>query len=384
MENIARQVSPVNSADELTVANAQLHRLRLQRQEKGRSVSAEKAKTPNPTMLPPHLGWGGERVPTQPATTPKPQHAPLEIAIIPDVDDAAKTSAPARPQTLAIHPSLLVAFLKNEVVAIGRIWLLARCIDQHGRGWLTVEALRQQLTDKSSPLRVCGWRRLRQILTVGKGRFWERDHLGRIWLYGTIRVARNLNVTHFSGDAISLPIADLLGTVGDLRATFYTAFHCGRESNPISRATLNKVTSVPERTQRHYDSTHQTERLSNFSLVADAGDQDAAWQHGRATFTFTDNLGKHGTVGKRYTATRLPNSYQTTRYARLAGKRKRLNHKLKQDLVNHGTQGNSLSNVQQLFFSDGQQAARALTRNHDVYLRDALRGSVMFWTGWMQ
>ena len=114
------------------------------------------------------------------------------------------------------------------------------------------------------------------ILNAGKGVFWERDDFGRIWLYGNIRVARHLGVTHFSGDEIQLPIRELLGRMGAVRNAFYTAFHCGRASSPISRTTLNKVTGIPARTQRHYDDAHNTERVANFSLVTDAGDQETS------------------------------------------------------------------------------------------------------------
>jgi hypothetical protein len=356
--------------------------LRRQRRENRQAISAETAETLSPATLPPHLGWGSDRLLAQ----PKPQPSPREIAIIPDAADSVENSqpaAPTKPQTVIVHPSLLVALLKHEVVAIGRIWLLARSLDKQGRGWLTVDELRLQLTAQSSPLRICGWRRLRQILQQGKGTFWERDQLGRLFLHSTIRVAKTLNVTHFSGDAIALPVSDLLGTIGNVQAAFYTSFHCGRAANPIARATLNKVTGVPERTQRHYDNAQNTERIANFSLVIDADDQEAAWQHGRATFTFTDNLGKRGAAGKSYTAIRLPNSYQTTRYARLSGKRKRLNHQLSQDLVNHGTQGNSKEQVQRLFFSDGQRAARAFNQNNNVYLHDTRSRHAVFWTGWV-
>ncbi len=393
MGNISRLVNAVNSAGGLTVANAQLHRLREQLQQQrgnlAQTISVVATETPVPSRLPPHLGWSSDRIPTQPNRVPPQSKPQIALTVTPVNEDAVAAdiskgpSESERVQTCSVHPSLLVACLKNEVAAIGRIWLLARFLDEHGRGWLTIDELRQQLTDKSSPLRIVGWRRLRQILNAGKGVFWERDDFGRLWLYGNIRVARHLGVTHFSGDEIQLPVQELLGTMGEVRNAFYTAFHCGRESSPISRATLNKVTGVPERTQRHYDDVHNTERVANFSLVTDAGDQETAWQHGRAAFTFTDRQGKQGRAGASYTAIRLPNSYNTTRYARLTGKRKRLNHKLKQDLANYGTQGNSNGQIRRLFFTDGKQAGRVFGRNNDIYLHAQQNGTVVFWAGWL-
>ncbi len=388
--NIARVVNPVNSAGDLTVANAQLHRLREQlRQQRGQSSPVETTESPALSRLPPHLGWGSDRIPTQPNRVPPQSKLQIALTVTPVDDDVVAadiskgSSESERVQTCSVHPSLLVACLKHEMAAIGRIWLLARFLDEQGRGWLTIDELRQQLTDKSSPLRVVGWRRLRQVLNAGKGVFWERDDFGRLWLYGNIRVARHLGVTHFSGDEIKLPIQELLGTIGEVRNAFYTAFHCGRASSPISRATLQLVTGVPARTQRYYDDAHDTERVANLSLVADAGDQETSWQHGRAAFTFIDSQGKQGRAGASYTAIRLPNSYTSTRYASLTGKRKRLNHKLKQDLANYGTQGNSDGQIQRLFFTDGKQAGRVFGRKHDIYLHSQQNGTVVFWAGWL-
>jgi hypothetical protein len=48
------------------------------------------------------------------------------------------------------------------------------------------------LTKKKSPHRVCGWRRLRQILAEGEDVFWARDRVGRLWIKGPARVAQAL------------------------------------------------------------------------------------------------------------------------------------------------------------------------------------------------
>ena len=304
----------------------------------------------------------------------------LNIAVVPDAV-SADNAPPA--DTLRLPPSLLTALLKHELAAVGRVWLLARHLNENGQGWISVADLRTALTGKNSPLRVCGWRRLRQILQQGKGTFWERDDLGRLWLFGLTRVAALLDVQHFAGDAVRLPIADLLGGIGSVHSSIYSAFHCGRDSTPISRATLCDITGVPERTQRLYDTAHNTERVANFSLC-DENQSETVWQHGRAVFSFIDRLGKQGGAGSRYTAIRLPNSYISTRYERIPTKRKRLNRKLKQDLAKYGTRGNKASTVQRLFFVNAKQAGRVFGREQDVYLRQQQQASVVFWTGWKQ
>ena len=93
----------------------------------------------------------------------------------------AKGQGPSsRLETVPVYPSILTAMLKKHLESAGRIYLLLTHLDPQGRGWLSVDHARSQLTGSSSPLRVCGWRRLRQILHQGEGIFWERDHQHRI------------------------------------------------------------------------------------------------------------------------------------------------------------------------------------------------------------
>ena len=99
--------------------------------------------------------------------------------------------APAQPvETVPAFPSLLVAMLKERVETAGRVYLLLRHLDPQGRGWVSVDTARQALTDKSSRLHVCGWRRLRQILHQGAGIFWQRDGQDRLWLRGPHKIAQ--------------------------------------------------------------------------------------------------------------------------------------------------------------------------------------------------
>ncbi len=277
--------------------------------------------------------------------------------------DAVAASA-THSASITIHPTVLLAMLKQEQAAIGRIWLLARLLDKSGSGCITVETLRKAVTQKESAYYVCGWRRLRQIIGHGKTHFWTRDKAGRLYLRSAAHVAANLGVTQLSGDAVALPADRLLGSIGKLRAAFYTTFHSGRNAAPISRATLSDITGVPERTQRNYDRAQQTERIENVTLLSHRGDAETQWQYGRAAFDFVDRQGHHGMVGQQYTAVRLPNSYEPTRYTRIERKRKRLNKQLKQVLAQRGMQGNSDGSLRQLFFADGHQVLGALKQTN--------------------
>ena len=113
---------------------------------------------------------------------------------------SAELSKPT-PSNIKLHPELAAAFLKHEVAAAARIWLLLRESDADGRGWIAVVDARQQLTDKASHLRICGWRQLRNLLHTGSGVFWERDK-EQIWLRSVAKVAHQLEV-----DRLSRPIA---------------------------------------------------------------------------------------------------------------------------------------------------------------------------------
>ncbi len=361
----------------LAAANARLMARRAQLAEKKPAETKRDTHTPS-AEFPPHLGWGG----AAPIVHSAPSHGHTSLEVLhASLTSPAQAECPERQLDAAkvvVRPSLLAAMLKGEVVSIGRIYLLCRHIDQAGRGWLVIDDLRDQLTRKDSPLRVCGWRRLRQILQAGKGTFWERDDHGRLWLNGLTRVAAQLAVQRFSGDAVELPLDILLSSIGTVRGAFYATFHSGRDSTPIARATLRDITGVAERTQRNYDIQHDVAISANFTLIQGEENHDLYFEKGRAAFRFTDKLGKHGTAGQCYTAVRLPNSYKISRYTRLSDKRKRLNKRLRQDLVKYGTQGNSSNLRGKVYFSDGRKMVQDKSKNNK-FLADCEINYSCFW-----
>ena len=366
------------------------------------TVSAE---TP---VLPAHLGWGSTalsgavrraNVPEPVNPTPPPVSKPIQP---PDNTHSVKSetltvhpvSEPIQPpdnthsvkdETVTVHPSLLAAILKQEQTAVGRVWLLTRHVDTQGRGWLPIDELRQQLTDKTSSRRICGWRRLRQILQQGDGVFWQRDDRNRLWLRGTVKVAQALDLERFAGSPIVLPLTILRSSIGDVRAAFYTAFHAGRDGQPISRQTLTEITGVSERAQRNYDTHLNVKRVKNFALLyADASAEDFYWKNRRAAFQFTDKHGKQGPPGQTYWAQRLPNSYHAPYQQLETNGTKSLNRRLKHDLAKHGTQGNGFERYPKLFYTDGKQAGR-VHGSQDVFLRsDHSQSKQTFWLDWSQ
>lgn len=282
----------------------------------------------------------------EPATTKdEPKAAPLSV------EDA-----------VAVYPSLLLAMLKQDQVAAGRVYLLLRYLDSAGRGWLPIQEIRERLTSKGSPLKVMGWRRLRQVFHQGEGVFWEQDDQGRLWLKSALKIALELGCDRLRGNRVELPLKALLGGIGTVRAHFYASFHSGRYShNPISRNTLESITGLSPRTQREYDRKAQVKRQKNMAvgprhtpIIA----EEQSWQRGRAVFTLVDNQGKQGPKNRQYLAWRLPNSYQAPHRKRSKGRQKKINQQLT-SLVKHGVQGNGQGVVDKLFWMDGAAAGKA-------------------------
>jgi hypothetical protein len=275
------------------------------------------------------------------------------------------------PTTITVHPTIAMAILRQHLEAPARVYFLLRVIDSVGRGWLPLEQVREQLTHKQSPLRVCGCRRLRQLVKEGEGIFWQRDDQDRLWIKGAHRIAYTLNSGRLQGFPVALPTQAFLGGIQAVRAAFYGCFHGGRDSKPISRDTLRSVTGLAERTQRAYDRVAKIKRQRNIAIgegYSQEKAQERAWSKGRAVFHFIDTKGLQGRVGREYVAWHLPNSYQTTYQRRSRGSRKRLNRKLK-DLLTKGITGNTEAAVEKVFFPTGALAVRRYNRDphHDAY-----------------
>ncbi len=313
----------------------------------------------------------GVDLPLPPAPKASPKHTQLNSTCLTNVSPAATLSQNALPlhdSTVRHYPTLGVAALEAEQVPHYRVWLLCHHLDMAGRGWLEVDHVRQLLTGQDSVMRVCGWRRLRQILGSGHDRFWKWDKQnGRLWLFGAVRVAAGLAVSRLSGLPVALPVSVAAAAIGEFKAHLYGAWHSGRrKSNPITRREQETTTGVPERTQRAYCKTANVVCKRNIA-IGESSTEEAfkknAWRYGQV-FEFVDHHGQHGQVGRAYIAWQMPNSYTGTHQKTAKGRMRKINRKLK-DLVTLGAQGNSGGNVDKLYYANGGEAGRAFNRNAD-------------------
>lgn len=347
--------------------------------------------------LPEHLGWGSEAVTAVVRTGYQRQReraaraAAQSLSWLPALPceksppsaagkESTGFSAPhvTPDATVKLYPSIALGILRHKQAAAGRLWLLLRFIDQDGRGWISVEQARTLLTDKTSALRICGRRQLRNLLRRGQDIFWRRDK-ERIWLRSVTRVAAALAVERLTGQPVALPVALLLGGIGDVRAHFYASFHSGRtretahgaQAMPIARQTLARISGVGQRSQRAYEKRAGVDVQHNFAVgetAAAKSEQARAWQQGNALFRLRDHRGYQGPQGKTYLAWQLPNTYYGCHAQRPKGRQKRINRELA-DLFLKGMAGNGEEHVEKRFYANGKLAAQGFNRqpDRDVY-----------------
>ncbi len=247
---------------------------------------------------------------------------------------------------IVLHPSIGLGMLRGKKVASGRLWLLLRFLDKEGRGWLDLSEVRHTCTSAASPIKICGPRHLRTLIAQGEGIFWQKNN-GRLWLRSVPRVAATLEVARLDGRPVAIPVDILTKSIGQVRAHLYAAFHSGRKNNnPISRATLKRLSQVSPRSQQNYEKRAHVGKQGNFATgprLNSSYAQECAWQRGPACFTWQDKKGKLGQKGAAYLAWQLPNSYDGPHDKRPNGNRKRINRQLA-DLSNIGMMGNGRVN----------------------------------------
>ena len=351
-----------------------------------RTDIAGRVSTPAPSSLPRfahtspagNIGW--ESAPLTAALRAADQRrAQTNAGTAPQITPAAGSppaaapSSPATVATITLYPDLALALLRHNLVGPGRVWLLLRHLDQAGQGWLTLESVRQALTVKDAPLRLCGPRQLRNLLAQGETIFWQRDGQ-RIWLRSAARVAAELQIPRLTTRPVALPLPILQKGIGTVRAHFYASFHSGRAAEltptppaPVARQTLCQLTQRSRRTQRTYEKRAGVRRQTNWALGPQAtplSEQQYAWQHGRAIFRLTDRKGKHGPAGATYLAWQLPNSYEGPHQTLPIHRQKRTNRRLA-DLFIKGRTGNGETTLaarprprHRRFYQDGRRAVR--------------------------
>jgi hypothetical protein len=298
--------------------------------------------------------------------TRTPLNEPLTLPNKPSTNkrEARQARLPLEGKTIKHYPDLGIAALNATEGAIYRVWLLCRHLDKNGRGWLPTKEVRDALTKKGSKLKVFGWRRLRQILAAGEGRYWHRGET-RLWLYGVAAVAEHLNVERLKGRPVALPLTVATARIGEFQAHLYGAWHSGRKTeNPISRATQRKLLHVPERTQRHYCQVAQIQRTVNYAIGgkhSQENQQESAWEHS-GTFPFKDKRGYQGKKNQEYIAWQLPSSHKARHSTAPKGRQRKINRQLTADLVNYAAQGNDGNQIDKRFFKNGAEAAKAYNK----------------------
>ena len=325
--------SPPSPSLELLQANHRLYELRQQAQShtaaSDQSASkrpllvvppweeAEPPLTPLTTAdavlrLPAHLGWGSTAVTAairtavnqrEPAAAHKPLRAghppfcarrdrshpggqPLAV-YKPDTSHTGRQlRLPLDGDTIKHYPTLGIAALQAEAATTYRLWLLCRYLDIEGRGWLPIPEIRQQFTGEDARLKLCSWRRLRQLLGQGQGQFWQWDKAKkRLWLFGAARTAVQLNLSRLIGKPVALPLQVISQNIGEFKAHLYGAWHSGRKTNnPISREVQQVLTSIPERTQRHYCKVAKISCQTNIAIGNKKNPEEIetqGWQRGQ-------------------------------------------------------------------------------------------------------
>jgi hypothetical protein len=275
---------------------------------------------------------------------------------------------PSPNDTIKLFPDIALGMLRQEHTAAGRIWLLLRYLDQEGKGWIRIANTRKNLSTKYAPIRVCGWRQLRNLLRQGDDVFWTRDKT-RIWLKSAATVAAALDVTHLTSKPVALSVRVLTSSIAQVRAHLYSSFHSGRsredQRQPIARETLALVTGVGRRTQQVYESLTGLSVQHNYAIGEQYSPETAvrhAWHRGQATFVLQDSHGEQGKRGRSYIAWQLPNSYSGCHPHAPKGRQRRINRKLA-DLVIIGAPGNNRERLHTRYYPDGKQAVRATSRH---------------------
>ncbi len=391
------------ASSQLLVAQERLNQLRIAvEREKDTDVpwEVERDTAVSITQLPTHLGWGSTAVAQSLRQTEqqKAKQRCQDTAVarlqqqLQKIHPFIEQSTMKTKQQLAYvthYPSLGIAALQKGDVPAYRVWLLCRYLDDAGRGALDVGSFKAHLTETTSPLRLFSWKRLRQILSAGNGRFWHyQQGAEQLWLVGVARVAQALDVSKLTGKRVQLPIKEVTAGIGPFKAQLYAAWHSGRNADkPISRKVQRQLTSIPERTQRVYGRIAKIKTVKNIAIgrrVSPTALEEEAWQRGNAVFEYIDYAGNFGEGNGRYLAWQLPNQYQGPHQQAPIGRQRKINKVLQQqpplkDLVQIGAQGNREKVFDRLYHANGATAVKAFDHTPETYWPTKKKRATQFW-----
>lgn len=356
---------------QLQAAQARLHALRSQ--FKTVEDGEIRPKTPLPS-LPQHLGWHTDSIAnllrshrTEMSYTTLRHKSPCHIQSphewglhapqnpIHGVIECSPLISSTGGSLIRIQPDLAIAVLQAEQSAVARVWWLLRALDVEGRGTLSLVQIKAWLSEKDSPWRIFGWRQCRNLLQQGKGIFWERDKT-HVWLRSTAKVAVALGIERFKLAPVEIPIKQLQGKMGAVRANLYALLHAGRPDRPIARDTISAITGISPTSQRRYEKMGQVRPKFQYALQAPSAPQEAHWEFGNRTFILEDRRGRFGNVGQQWRAIQLPNCYTTTHKPLKPSRNRALNRRLA-DLLQYGTTGNDQAQ-ERLYCDDAKMALK--------------------------
>ena len=305
--------------------------------------------------------------------------APVDVAPIPTEPLPPKADLPKQ---VKVSPSLLMAFQAATMSPVGRLFTLLRAIDTKGRGIIEYGQLkpyRHRKADKKGLLGI-SWRRIGQILKQGDGIAWtwEPDRQ-RVKVYNPARVKNNLDGGKLTGVPVYIPSSAITESNQIFKAYAHAALKKSKETgsgqtNPISKATIKKLSSASSATQWRYNKLADVKTITNIAVFTDlkwSSKEDmytARKEHGAGLFRWYDRYdklyeGHHATIAKR-----LPSSYQTPLEIAPMGRQRKQNRQI-ENLVHKG-QGIKVKPAKR-YYQDELKAAKA-TRdtNQPVYLQN--------------
>ena len=199
-----------------------------------------------------------------------------------------------------------------------RLWAIARKLDPHGSGQITLTALQQEL----NKLRVSGRspRNVRRLLRGGEGVFWrilqDGDGDPVIRLCSLENTARAVGCAHV-GRAVYLA-GTMLASLQVFRAAAVRASIEARTgpglNNPKSRATIERMTGIKRRQQQRYEGAlggrFKTQR--NLAPV-DPSRGIPLVQHQEGKYTLDPRYRVTHVEGVAVLVKQIPNSYRVNR-----------------------------------------------------------------------
>jgi hypothetical protein len=266
-------------------------------------------------------------------------------------------------ETINHHADIGIAAMRATQSGHYQLWLLLRLMDEKGRGWVDLEWAFLHLASAGSKWRRYKGPRLHQLLAEGNGRYWTTDSQ-RIWLRKTVQVAGALGIDRLNGRFVQAAVTDIQDAIAPFRAYLFSTW-LGNHRNPMSRATIERLTGLSARTQQRYGELAGIETVENIALgpyLTAGSQQDAHWHHD-GVFTFVDRGGRQGPAHRQYVAWHLPSSYTSTAPTVGRSQTRHANKQLAVLAKETGAPGNdhlfAREHITRRFHTDGKRAALA-------------------------